>query len=1699
MDVDINKNAIEGHEESKTKNLKMKIFEYFYIMLNIKNKTNIFTLFFLHILEIFQLISFAFFQPHLMTWKISKNNIKIISLIISGFRLTPLLDYSNYNICILIYIIFLFLSFCFCLALIMQIFFRKDYSKIYNGFLSFTHITIAPLTIFLYIPINELFLIIFRCKGNILDISNHVIKCWTGIHLLYSVLSIFGTISYLLCLIFLNFFYFYPFQTENSTIKLNSSIDIILILIKLIYLIRLTFINNEYLSIAILLLLAIFLIKSEFKNQTYNSSILEIIINIRNLLILWTYFMLFIAKLSEKAEINGLIYLVFLGYPIIIFIAIMFTKEYENHFNFKNSSLNNIKACLSKIRILINLVNSFLEKNNYNLKYVEYGNKKDILLKGLIKIHTEKCLDEECPLKKFLKNDKNFNIQKQCLLNYMTIYFKKAMKNFPYDKILRLYYIQFNFTKKYNLNSVRANLEYIKKMKNNLKEEFIIYCLEKEIMNIKNQSLNLSEGNEIEQENIILQQNYKKLKDLIINSTKLYAEFWGIFSNNITNNLNISKLYKIGENLNIYLKEINNLWENNLKNKKINIENEFIAQLYSRFLREILWDKKSSEEVQKKINEEYHIQSYKNIKQNNKKSDNIENIIESQDYIMFVNSNEKGKCKIFQFSNSLTYLIGYIKQELINKPLEVLIPSIFIDGHSKKVEEFIKSTHLNKNSEKESFRGIEKKKTFILIKSKMGYLIPFNAKYTVFDDNDFSNNFIIKANLEQRDAKSMYAYYILSKDDFSVDSISSSAINLGFSMDLLKKYVIKLNILIRTSKDSEINLFDKYKLFEEEPKKITWVYPNVIYPKNDTGKNKDKKIEELINLSYKKRLNLQIIEMKYKEDQIIGFIFKFFEITKNNKMKNEIIPHEYMPRYYKNEIIFDLLNLNYIRTITVIEKSGLRNLREKGEAGTPSKKEINQKLNEKKTKNLNVSDYTGVEEEEEDQTEILLTKEKIIELQARDSNEIEAYINLLKFYGKDISSYIKQRPNKEQYIAGKVREPLIKIDINNFYKRIEERIKSNPSLHIDGKKGHNRKRRSILLNENTRIGANMFSSLINSELTRNNNEKEEINKELNCDYSITLSNIFNDKNIKTLKFLDLIIYLLILAIIVLEFFFTNARINKNKQYFKYLDNSYKILINILYTKYYITEAIITNTLEKYIISEKIGKINYLEFIQNKLINLHQEFNNLYNPYKVSSISFSKNLMDYVSYKNLTIKTLNNGKPQEEEQPFDSAMNKLSTAVYYVSSISDLESINMDNKYSYELMLNLINVYYNASTDVSIFLLDEVNEYAKKHDISKTLIILISLILSTLSLYSFLKIMKRLVQDREKSINLFLTIKKNLFEYLKFSAENFSNKLLNEFFGNEENEEESQYEYKTNIKANDINIAKFKESNWNKRMYNKRGSLLSCFLQLLFFLIIYEIYLIGKYFDCKSYFNDIYKFNDSYNITQLSHIFILIRTNIIKQYLFNDTLPILRSNMDIIQSSFYNSFFRLSTQFAKEILLSSKTDCFLKKEYKEIFKKYLYGDFSLLIENQGIKNNSFYKERIENGYKPIAMEIFEILRSITLKSLIHYNKIDDNTTNYHKFLNDEKWLSLHQLLINLIKEWNEDIVEIKNSFFFSKTDNLQAIYLSFFIAILLLVTLSYCIIWKSYEERFHNVLKKSFDLINLIPKEIKNIIVSKLND
>ena len=214
--------------------------------------------------------------------------------------------------------------------------------------------------------------------------------------------------------------------------------------------------------------------------------------------------------------------------------------------------------------------------------------------------------------------------------------------------------------------------------------------MEQFINNNNGNNLNNENDNEIKVD--IIEQKYQKLKFLFENSIKLYGEFWGIFSTNVSTILNTKKLYSLGEKLNIYLNEINNLWDNELKNQRISDECQSIVQLYSKFLLEVLWDPKKSKEVYKTLNDEnlnnFFINENKKLnEESNNKIGNIEELIDNQDYLLIANSDEKGNCKIIQSSISFSNLLGYQKHEIIGKSLDIIFPNIFIEEHYKHLEE----------------------------------------------------------------------------------------------------------------------------------------------------------------------------------------------------------------------------------------------------------------------------------------------------------------------------------------------------------------------------------------------------------------------------------------------------------------------------------------------------------------------------------------------------------------------------------------------------------------------------------------------------------------------------------------------------------------------------------------------------------------------------------------------------------------------------------------------------------------------------------------------------------------------------------------------------------------------------------------------------------------------------------------------------
>ena len=141
--------------------------------------------------------------------------------------------------------------------------------------------------------------------------------------------------------------------------------------------------------------------------------------------------------------------------------------------------------------------------------------------------------------------------------------------------------------------------------------------------------------------------------------------------------------------------------------------------------------------------------------------------------------------------------------------------------------------------------------------------------------------------------------------------------------------------------------------------------------------------------------------------------------------------------------------------------------------------------------------------------------------------------------------------------------------------------------------------------------------------------------------------------------------------------------------------------------------------------------------------------------------------------------------------------------------------------------------------------------------------------------------------------------------------------------------------------------------------------------------------------------------------------------------------------------------------------------------------------------------SSYFNKTEYGLMQTTFDLHEILRFFQIQYFI--NETRNPSNNISDIIYDFKWFDLNEILLYLIRPWYENMVGILDDCLFNLVERNKLLYIIFFSVILILSSIYYWIFWKNYEEYFINLITNSFDLINLIPEEIKNIIVLKLNE
>ena len=492
----------------------------------------------------------------------------------------------------------------------------------------------------------------------------------------------------------------------------------------------------------------------------------------------------------------------------------------------------------------------------------------------------------------------------------------------------------------------------------------------------------------------------------------------------------------------------------------------------------------------------------------------------------------------------------------------------------------------------------------------------------------------------------------------------------------------------------------------------------------------------------------------------------------------------------------------------------------------------------------------------------------------------------------------------------------------------------------------------------------------------------------------------------------------------------------------------------------------------------------MDFYKQQLTETYDLFN---------SNELCKEFKDFMKNSKITIDTLTANKPEKISIIFNIAISRISASINDL--VSNINLLNIEYRSTYELMYNLINEYYIKWEIVTKILFDDsVNSTNLK--LKLMIIVAEYFIFSIIIIFIFLKLLSKFSLEREKPINLFLTLKRVVFENLKICAENFSNQILNKLFGNEDNEEESQLEYQANIQLNDINIAKFKAANELNSSIIRAFSFFNFLIIIIVFILLNLFYLIISYFDFRDRMKNIFHFISLFDKTNYAQSDFILSINIFKSFFFNKNIPILNSENS--EKIFFENFMNLTDKFENSIIYISKIKSLLSGMYLKKYEQYLYGDISELLDQEYYEKN---KEKVQGyskyGLKPLEIRAFEEMRYLTLK----YCKLKTRTKNGISTIFAEfefKLAEIFLLIQDIIRKWYDGVLALMLNSFYEYQSYIKFVYFIIFFGLMIIVILYYSIIWKTYEEKLNILLKGSVDLINLIPQEIKNIIIEKLN-
>ena len=416
-------------DDNNNMSLKLKVFNFYFSVLR-KKSFGMTVLIIFIIFEAIEMISYAFNKLFKNLWKLDSYTFDLIELITGATRITALMKYLTFNGYLIIFAfisIFIFVNF---LLLLMALSFGNGKPRLYNFCIIIQSYVTSNVFFFFMVPTMELLLSVNKCEnGKIEIITRNDVYCFKGTHFILAFISVVISIIQLILIILNSFFNFNPFGSNQATTIIDPSNNILLVMFKFILVLLYVLLNSEWIQIVVMLLGSFIVFKSTLSNPTYNSDILQCMLVIKSCIVFYTYLILMLGQLLASTGFTGLIYFLPIGYILLSFMSIFLYKYSQKNFVEAKTNFKNEDEFLNRINYFKLIVDDFIEQNRTRIKNNDYNiyKRNEIVIRGQISLHEENCLDEECPLKKFLENQGNFSVQRTSLMQYANILYVQAI------------------------------------------------------------------------------------------------------------------------------------------------------------------------------------------------------------------------------------------------------------------------------------------------------------------------------------------------------------------------------------------------------------------------------------------------------------------------------------------------------------------------------------------------------------------------------------------------------------------------------------------------------------------------------------------------------------------------------------------------------------------------------------------------------------------------------------------------------------------------------------------------------------------------------------------------------------------------------------------------------------------------------------------------------------------------------------------------------------------------------------------------------------------------------------------------------------------------------------------------------------------------------------------------------------------------